>query len=236
MIEEHLKKIFISFTDEMIKQLADISTVKKYKKDNILFYEGDKPKVLYIIIEGVASVYKTYEDFSIQVLKYFYPTNIIAELANVQNIPYPASLRCEEDSTFIIIDYALFKKIFSTNALSASLANECLLKTIGDKLFFHINENNLRPMKNLSIIQRISAQLLQDLDYFNRTKRWKVAQDLCISSETLSRILNKLKTVEAIAINRGKISILNDAVVECIAQYDFDMNQINKLTKTNDDK
>ena len=91
-------------------------------------------------------------------------------------------------------------------------------------------------MKNLSIIQRISAQLLQDLDYFNRTKRWKVAQDLCISSETLSRILNKLKTVEAIAINRGKISILNDAVVECIAQYDFDMNQINKLTKTNDDK
>ncbi|MGI6723806.1 MAG: Crp/Fnr family transcriptional regulator [Arcobacteraceae bacterium] len=236
MIEEHLKKIFISFTDEMIKQLADISTVKKYKKDNILFYEGDKPKVLYIIIEGVASVYKTYEDFSIQVLKYFYPTNIIAELANVQNIPYPASLRCEEDSTFIIIDYTLFKKTFSTNALSASLANECLLKTIGDKLFFHINENNLRPMKNLSIIQRISAQLLQDLDYFNRTKRWKVAQDLCISSETLSRILNKLKTVEAIAINRGKISILNDAVVECIAQYDFDMNQINKLTKTNDDK
>ena len=120
MIEEHLKKIFISFTDEMIKQLADISTVKKYKKDNILFYEGDKPKVLYIIIEGVASVYKTYEDFSIQVLKYFYPTNIIAELANVQNIPYPASLRCEEDSTFIIIDNALFKKTFSTIALSAS--------------------------------------------------------------------------------------------------------------------
>lgn len=86
-------------------------------------------------------------------------------------------------------------------------------------------------MKNLSIIQRIFAQLLQDLDYFNRTKRWKVAQDLCISSETLSRTLNKLKTIDAISIEKGKISIIDSSLIQHIVQNDFDVNYISKPQK-----
>jgi len=231
MLKKYLENFFTDFSEEMINKLANISHIKKCKKDNILFYEGDKAKNLYLIVEGIAIVYKTYEDYSIQVLKYFYPTNLIAELANINNIPYPASCKCEENSTFVIIDYEQYKKIFSSNPLSMTQSTQSLLMSIASKLYFHINENNLRPMKNLSIIQRISSQLLQDLEYFNRTKRWKVAQDLCISSETLSRTLNKLKTIEAINIERGKIFIINESILKTVIINDFDLNYINQISK-----
>jgi CRP/FNR family transcriptional regulator len=232
MLKKYLESFFTDFSEEMINKLANISHIKKCKKDNILFYEGDKAKNLYLIVEGIAIVYKTYEDYSIQVLKYFYPTNLIAELANINNIPYPASCKCEENSTFVIIDYEQYKKIFSSNPLSMTQSTQSLLMSIASKLYFHINENNLRPMKNLSIIQRISSQLLQDLEYFNRTKRWKVAQDLCISSETLSRTLNKLKTIEAINIEKGKISVINESTLKNIIHHDFDVNYIAKSQKS----
>ncbi|MDY0321271.1 MAG: Crp/Fnr family transcriptional regulator [Arcobacteraceae bacterium] len=231
MLKKYLESFFSDFSEEMIDKLVNISHIKKCKKDNILFYEGDKPKNLYLIVEGIAIVYKTYEDYSTQVLKYFYPVNLIAELANINNIPYPASCKCEENSTFVVIDYELYKKIFSLNPFSMTQSTQTLLMSIASKLYFHINENNLRPMKNLSIIQRISAQLLQDLDYFNRTKRWKVAQDLCISSETLSRTLNKLKTIDAISIEKGKISIIDSSLIQHIVQNDFDVNYISKPQK-----
>jgi len=115
MLKKYLENFFTDFSEEMINKLVNISHIKKYKKDNILFYEGDKPKNLYLIVEGIAIVYKTYEDYSTQVLKYFYPVNLIAELANINNIPYPASCKCEENSTFVIIDYEQYKKIFSSN-------------------------------------------------------------------------------------------------------------------------
>ncbi|MDY0326875.1 MAG: Crp/Fnr family transcriptional regulator [Arcobacteraceae bacterium] len=218
MLRKYLKGFFTSFSSEMIDKVTDISYFSKLNKDNILFYEGDEPKYLYLIVEGVTSVYKTYEDGSTQVLKYFYPLSLIAELANIQNIPYPASCKCEEDSKFIVIDYEKYKKIFSTNPLTATNVTTILLNSIASKLYFHINENNLRPMKNISIIQRISGMLMQDCDYLNRTKRWKVAQDLCISSETLSRNLKKLKSLQAIKIEKTQITVLDKKILESLIQ------------------
>lgn len=216
MLCNYLKEFFNDFPEETIEKIAHFSYTKKLNKGNVLFFEGEEPVNLYLIIDGVASVYKTYENGAVQVLKYFYPLTLIAELANIQNIPYPASCRCEEDAKFIVIDYIKFQQLFSKNPLSANEASVFLLQSIASKLFFHMNENNLRPMKNISILQRIAGMLLQDKEYFNRTKRWKAAQDLCISSETLSRNLSRLKAQKAIKIEKSIITIIDENILENI--------------------
>lgn len=216
MLCKYLEEFFSEFPEDIIEKIVHFSYTKKLNKGNVLFFEGEEPVNLYLLIDGVASVYKTYENGAVQVLKYFYPLTLIAELANIQNIPYPASCRCEEDSKFIVIDYIKFQQLFSKNPLSANDASVFLLQSIASKLFYHMNDNNLRPMKNISILQRIAGMLLEDKEYFNRTKRWKAAQDLCISPETLSRNLARLKEQKAIKIEKSYITIINNNILENI--------------------
>jgi len=39
-------------------RLYEISQIKNYSKGNIVFYEGDKPEKLHLLLDGIIKVYK----------------------------------------------------------------------------------------------------------------------------------------------------------------------------------
>lgn len=191
-MKRFLKNFFTYFSDDMVEKVKNISKLVIFPKDKILFYEGDNARNLYLLVEGEVSVYKTYDNGSIQVLRYFKPLNLVAELANIHKIPYPATGKCEKESKIIIIDFNRFQALFD-NKDEFLLSQSVLMNSIAGKLYYHMNLNSFRPTKKLSILQQVIYLMLDDIDILNEKKHWKVAQTLNISPESLSRTIKKLK-------------------------------------------
>lgn len=208
-MKKYLKEFFSTYSEEMIEKILSICKMSIYPKDKIVFYEGDKAQNLFLLVEGEICVYKTNENGSTQVLRYFKPLCLIAELANVDEIPYPATGKCEKETKVIIIDYNKYISLFE-NKEQIYLSQKALMNSISKKLFYHVNLNSFRPIRKLSILEQVVSLILEDISILNEKKHWKVAQDLGISAESLSRTLTKLKNKELISLDEDNtLKILN---------------------------
>jgi CRP/FNR family transcriptional regulator len=83
--------LFKDLSDETLDQIEKFTTIVELSKDNILFYEGDDSKYLFLLTKGIVKLYKTSSNDKEIVMKYFHPNEFIAEVANFENIPYPAT-------------------------------------------------------------------------------------------------------------------------------------------------
>ena len=50
---------FSHLSEDGLKKLKDISSIKKYNSKEILFFEGEEPKYLHVLLDGVVRLYKT---------------------------------------------------------------------------------------------------------------------------------------------------------------------------------
>ena len=208
MVESQLKKLFGDLEPSLITELSGMSSVKRYEKEEVIFYEGDKAAKIHFLIEGMVAVYRTNDKGNRLILRYFEPPDLIGELANLQNIPFPASACAEEPSTLILIDQRRFVKSFLTGE-NAAMMQEVLMKSVLAKLKYHVLESIFNPLNEKKIVSKVAMLLLENIDLFNTTKRWKIAQGLRIAPETLSRTLKKLEEDGLIENQNRKITILD---------------------------
>ncbi len=206
-MEKYLKECFVDFSPSMIMDLASISSVLTYKAEEIIFYEGDKSHKMHIVTEGKISIYKTNAKNEKQVLRYFTPVALFAELANIQKIPFPASAKAEETSKIILIDFEKFEKYFFGSSTSSSIVYGSMMDSLASKLSYHVCQSCFNPMIDTSVNGKLAKVLISDLDSFNKSKKWKIAQDLRIAPETLSRSIKRFKELGLIETQRGKVVI-----------------------------
>lgn len=191
---------------EYIKQLRKIGKIKHYKSDNILFFEGEMPKKLLLLLSGKVRLYKAFGDIqkNIHTLE---SICFIAEMPSFTNEIYPASGICVSDCEILEIDLIDFKKeIMKNNEFCFSLIAS-LCQKIGI-LERYITQSN----KNLT--QNLIAFLLENNAKLP-TQR-KIAEILNSNPQSLSRIIKKLKDLNAISINKGKIAIVDSKKLEQI--------------------
>ena len=103
---------FRHLSDEKLARLDEISTIEKYKKGSIIFFEGEKAKSLIILIDGILQVYKTDQKGNKVILHHFFPVDMIAEIVNLEHMCYPASAEFETDGKALIINYKAFEQEF----------------------------------------------------------------------------------------------------------------------------
>lgn len=77
--------------EDYIKILYNISYKHSYNKQEILFYEGETPKKLFVLLEGIVRLYKNTENNQETTIHQISHTSFIAEMPTFLNIPYPAS-------------------------------------------------------------------------------------------------------------------------------------------------
>ena len=122
--------IFKDLSDEELEKIENISIIKHYKKGEIFFLEGEKPLFLSILLDGKLKIYKTSPKGKEIFIHEILPINFVAELANFENITYPASSSFSEDSTILKIDYFKFEEMFLKNSQVAF----ALLKSFSSKI------------------------------------------------------------------------------------------------------
>ena len=103
---------FKSLSKQEIKKLESISFVKIFSRGDILFYQGDQSKYLHLLVDGIVKVYKhDFKDNEI-LIHNINAISFIAEIANYEEIPFPANCSFETKGEVVFIDYKKFREEF----------------------------------------------------------------------------------------------------------------------------
>lgn len=198
-----LNKIYLfeNLNDEEIKGIEEISSIQKLNKDNILFYEGDESKYLYILLKGEVKLYKVMPQDRELVLKHFHDNEFIAEVANFEEINYPATAQAITKCEVLRIDFKAFKNQILNNSKLSYVIMKSLIKKI----------RNLENIVSMNLVsdtkQRVARYIYKNSDEFFKTKNIKVAEILNMTPETLSRILRVFKDEGLIDTKNKKIDL-----------------------------
>jgi len=204
----HLKNtiLFQNIDEDTIKKIESFTTEYKVSKDNIVFYEGDDPKYLYLLSKGVIKLYKTSSSHKEIVLKYFHENELIGEVANFEDIPYPATAKAYSDVEILKVDFHKLKEIIFSNPNMAFNIQTSLIKKIKNL------ENIISTNLVLDSKERVAKYIHNHADVFFETKNIEIAEILGVSPETLSRILKFFKDHDIINVKTKFID--RDALVK----------------------
>ncbi|QKJ21828.1 Crp/Fnr family transcriptional regulator [Poseidonibacter lekithochrous] len=188
-MQTKLKDIFLfkNLCDDTLDRISEFTVPVKLLKDNILFYEGDESEYLYLLSKGIVKLYKTASNDKEIVMKYFHGNELIAEVANFDNIPYPATAQAFTDSEVLKIDFKKLKEVIYSDPELSFVIQASLIKKI----------RNLEKIVFMHVVldskERIAKYLCEYTEDFFNTKNIIVAEILNISPETLSRMLRVFK-------------------------------------------
>ena len=176
-------------------------------KNSILFYEGDESKYLYLLTSGIIKLYKISSKNKKIILKYFHSNELIGEVANFEQIPYPATAQAFTDIEFLKIDFDELKKVIYSNSELSFKIQTSLIKKI----------KNLERIISLDLVldtrERVAKYIYENQKDFFVLRNIEIAEILNMAPETLSRIIKEFKTDNLIdnkskTIDREKIKKL----------------------------
>ncbi len=168
-------------------------------KESVLFYEGDETKHLFLLTKGIIKLYKVTSHDKEVILKYFRSNELIGEVANFEEMDYPATAQAFTDIEVLRIDFEELKKIILKQPDLAYKIMRSLIKKI----------KNLENLVSMHIVldsqERVAKYIYDHTDDFFNTKNIVIAEILNISPETLSRILRTFKDEKIIDIKSKKV-------------------------------
>ncbi|NLO88989.1 MAG: Crp/Fnr family transcriptional regulator [Clostridia bacterium] len=212
----YLKKIpiFSHLTEEELKKVDEITKVRKYRKNMIIFIEGEYGNELYFIKKGSVKISKLLEDGSEKILHFLKEGDIFAEVLLLGGGEYPATAEAIEDAEIGIIENELLEELLRKNG-EITLK---ILKVMAERLRraqYHIRDLALRDAYG-----RLTSVLL-DLgeEYGEKTQRGvkislklsqqQLANLVGTSRETVARILGVWRKEGIIKVNNQFIEILD---------------------------
>ncbi|RLA73036.1 MAG: Crp/Fnr family transcriptional regulator [Epsilonproteobacteria bacterium] len=194
---------FENLSDEQLQIISSFAVRKKMKKGAIIFYEKDLPKTLTLLTNGVLKVYKTDPKNNEIVMGRFKPTSLIAEMAVLEGIPYPASAVFETDGEIIQIDFDRFKKEFLHNPDVAF----ALFKSLSKKIRY------LESVIALNVVLDSTARLAKFIydteGALAQYKHYQIAEQLHMTPETLSRTFKKLVVLDLLEKSANEYRVKN---------------------------
>ncbi len=186
-----------------LKRLTEISSEKSYKKGQLLFLEGEETKNLHILSEGVLKVFKTDPKGNEIVMNHFHPVSLIAELANLEHIAYPASASFETDAKVLVIDYAAFEQEF----LKDPDISFSIIKSLAKKL--RVLNKVISHGLTMTSAGKVARFIYDNEKLFLELKQHKIASILNITPETMSRVMRRLRAGSAIDKPGAKFRVID---------------------------
>ena len=210
-MQTRLKEIclFGSLDDKQLDKLNKISTIKSFKPENILFYEGDDPKNLYFLLDGLIKLYRYDKNDNINILSYYYSQALIGEAATLQRTPHQVTAECETHCSVLVVSFDEFEKDFLKNPdISLGIIMQLVTKV---KQLMNTN------MQQTSM-QKLAGLIYENHELFTKLKKYKIAEILNMAPETFSRNLKKLQANEVISYNKDHFEIIDkEALSELFA-------------------
>lgn len=215
MIEpEILRKFFLfsALTDEELLPILPQFKLRKYRKGQILFMEGEIGSQVYFILEGQIKLSKSLPTGEEQILDWCGPYDSIAEILLVESGSYPTTAETVKESTVLVLGNQGMPEILESNP---SLA-VALIRKLNMRL--RLNQEFIRVLTSRSSAGCLAILLLRlakpadipgDPIYFDGSITNKeLASMIGTSRELVNRTLNQWKKSGIIRQNKDRVEIL----------------------------
>lgn len=202
-----------------IASLAAVAVVKKYREGEIVFAEGQPGLGFHTVAQGLVKVFKTSPEGKEQILHLIGPGEPFGEVAVFLGSGYPAWAQAMEDTTTLFLPRAALKaRIAEDPDLALGMMGVLSFRLVGFT----------RMVENLTLKEapaRLASYFLEaagDPARKNRIElglsKGQLASLLGTTPETLSRILNKMKSKGLLSEQRPYIIIEDRSKLEDLAQ------------------
>ncbi|GAB4268137.1 Crp/Fnr family transcriptional regulator [Thermincola ferriacetica] len=207
--------IFAGLEENELQQIEDIVVIRNYKKNMIIFMEGEPGEALFFIISGKVKVYKLAEDGREQILHILKEGDVFAEVVFIDKGNYPATAQVLEDSQIGLIRNDDFERLVRENpdiALS-------LLRVMTYRL--RQAQIQIRDIALRDTYGRVASMLLMlakehgltcaegiKIDLF--LSRQELANLIGTTRETVTRVLSDFNKSNIIRLDRQVITILDE--------------------------
>jgi len=198
--------LFNHLTPDQQKKIEQIGIIRHYSAGEIVFYEGDESNYFHFLLQGEVNVFKVSASHETMLIHRFRAPSLIAEVATLKQIPYPASCESTQNSTVLKISRDPFLQLIQ-NDPSLSIA---LISSLTQKI--GALESSLQRHSAPNALAKVARLVRDDPNIFQRLKGIEIARLIGITPETLSRMLKKLKSEGVITMSKvnGITLLLSD--------------------------
>jgi CRP/FNR family transcriptional regulator len=184
-----------------------------YKKGQVIFYEGNHPKGIFVVYTGKVKVYKLGSNAKDQIVRLAKPGDVLGYRSLMSEDRYHASAAALEDSVVCFIPKDLLMQLMSRNS---SLPIN-LMKLLSHDLAGA--EKKMVELTQKPVRERVAEALLMLKDIYGLEKDGKtlnvvmsredIANFVGSTTETTIRTLSDLKEEGVIQMDKKKIVIEN---------------------------
>ena len=197
--------LFQNLPKDQLQRLEQVSTLRKYPKNTILFMEGDENGQLFFIRSGLVCVYTDDSEGKQLVLNYMGEGEYFGELSLLDNKPRSASVATVHNSEFICVSREVFKEFLRSNPDLC----EGLMQALAERI--RTLTGNMRDMALLDVYGRV-AHALERFCGTEQTHPKLTHQDIAnmvgASREMVSRVMKELVFGGYIEVQQKHITLL----------------------------
>ena len=213
---DYVKKLsfFSEIDDEDAEKIANLILERKYKKNKIVFMEGEPAEAVFFVKSGKVKISKNTLDGKEHIIHIMTDGEVFAEACLFGISPYPANAEAIEDSEVFLIKNSDLEKMLESSPKTAIQIIKVMSKRL-NLVSSQIENLALRDAygKTASLI----IQLLKDegkaagdgVVLKVNLSRQDMGNMVGLTRETLTRALTRLKNDRAIEIDRDEIKVID---------------------------
>jgi CRP/FNR family transcriptional regulator len=201
--------LFKGLTPPLLRQIADLASIKNFQRGESIFFEGDEATGFYMVGQGRVKIFKMSLDGKEQILHIFGPGEPFGEVPVFHGNPYPANAFSIELSVMLFFPRQKFIDLINSTP-SLALSMLAVLSMRLRRFAAQIESLSLKEVP-----ARLAAHLIYLAEEQNNTgavtleiPKGQLASLLGTSPETLSRIFTKMTGEGLIRVSGKKIEIL----------------------------
>lgn len=210
----HDVPMFAKLSPNELKLITNISKTKRYKKNQIVFLEGEAFSGFYVVLSGSVKVYKLGGSGDEIILNKLDPFRSFAESSLFSGSRfYTSCAQALQDSTLLYFPISEITSLMGKNpalAIRVSEAFAVRLMELNQRFDVLASDVEGRVVRYLLNEVQLNNSVRLPEPFFNLVIHKKdLAAHLGIASETLSRIFRKLKEEKIIREVSKKIFVTN---------------------------
>ncbi len=214
--------LFGSLPDSELRALAERAAVKCLREGEALFFEGQEPSGLYVVVEGAIRAYRESGEGREQVIHVERAGATIAEVPMFDNGTFPSTAAAEEDSVVLFIDKRDVRRLCLEHPQIALAALEILAGRLRraaaliEALSLH--EVDQRLARFLLGEARLRGKPMErGMDFELVLTNQQIAARIGTVREVVSRALSCLQQDDLINIDGRRITIPNETALKSYA-------------------
>jgi len=192
---------------EELRKLSDERKVKRHKRRDLIFEEGDYPRYLYFVKSGRVKLFKTNEDGKEYIINIAKPGEFFGYIDLIKHDKYTESAAAMEETEVSLIPKEDFSKLLNANRDVASQLIKMLADNVTEK------EEQLLNLAYNSVRRRVADAILllnqKQEDGTISILRDDLARIVGTAKESVIRMLTEFKEDGYIEVVDGAIRIVD---------------------------